>query len=834
MSKKSVDSLSILYILSSYRGGFKMFNFSKIRLKDITIFLTAFSAVFSLNCTKGFLDFAKDVQPEGRLEVFKDGQMLSEDDKVSEGDTLTLKMRAKDPNGYIEEMYLYAVSQSFHEDAATPPGELFDPQEIANLQPYVDEGHKVKLLERKPGSDRRQNPDTGNALHHHHSSGEILHEYVFDTNNYSGKIVYLIGRAEDNDYRSVVRTLKITINPSVELTFPEDGKRVNLLAGQSAYHLSYMKAEILKNLTTVGGVTFHKGNGEVLGSGVENGSTFTLNFSDPLALSEGSHEFYAEASYNNGVPNKKSFVSSVEVLPAAPASLELNRTSLTLVEGGIQETFTVKLSQQPLADVTVNLDFDSSEVSVTPEDITFNSSNYNNPRQIQVKALVDEFGEGVHSSELLLRALGSGYDTVAVVRVNISEGGINISPGALSLTEDSSNNSSSLQLSLTAPPGDGNTVDISITTDSQLTSNHGSISFNNNNWDTAQSVTITVIDDTDIEAASYESEVIFEASSGSDVYDGLKKTVNVSIADNDAGALDLSQTSLAVQEAGMGSDNFTIALSKAPLSGTQVTVTVSLADSADSGQVTLTPNLTQFVFTPSNWSTAQTVGVQAVNDSFDENNTHSILLNVASSGAGSGFDGLTENVTVNITDNDTSSINISPTVLSLNEGSGNGSYTVSLGSQPAGNVTISLSPDVSGQITLPSSSLTFTGGNWNTSQTVTVGTVNDSILEGMHTVKVSHTAAGYTASAVEVTVNIADDETGSLVLSSNSLSVDEDGPASDTFTVKLSAQPTANVTVSLSGGNSSSTFTFTPPGPLTFTPANWNTNQTITVTAVMI
>jgi uncharacterized protein (DUF2141 family) len=55
-----------------------------------------------------------------------------------------------------------------------------------------------------------------------------------------------------------------------------------------------------------------------------------------------------------------------------------------------------------------------------------------------------------------------------------------------------------------------------------------------------------------------------------------------------------------------------------------------------------------------------------------------------------------------------------------------------------------------------------------------------------------------------------------------------EGSATDSYTVVLSGQPTANVVITLNGGTQLSTNVTT----LTFTPANWNVAQTVTVTAI--
>ncbi|WP_256921680.1 hypothetical protein, partial [Streptomyces hilarionis] len=54
---------------------------------------------------------------------------------------------------------------------------------------------------------------------------------------------------------------------------------------------------------------------------------------------------------------------------------------------------------------------------------------------------------------------------------------------------------------------------------------------------------------------------------------------------------------------------------------------------------------------------------------------------------------------------------------------------------------------------------------------------------------------------------------------------------SGTYTVKLSKQPSANVTVTTARASGNSGLSITGGASLTFTPSNWNTAQNVTVTA---
>jgi fibronectin type 3 domain-containing protein len=117
---------------------------------------------------------------------------------------------------------------------------------------------------------------------------------------------------------------------------------------------------------------------------------------------------------------------------------------------------------------------------------------------------------------------------------------------------------------------------------------------------------------------------------------------------------------------------------------------------------------------------------------------------------------------------------------------------------------------------------------------VTVTAVNDSVAEGNHTGTITHTVSStdgnYSGISVAgVTVYITDNDTPGVQItqSGGSTNVTEGG-ATDSYTVVLSSQPTANVTVTVTPNSQVSV----DKTSLVFTPANWNVAQTVTVTAV--
>ena len=83
---------------------------------------------------------------------------------------------------------------------------------------------------------------------------------------------------------------------------------------------------------------------------------------------------------------------------------------------------------------------------------------------------------------------------------------------------------------------------------------------------------------------------------------------------------------------------------------------------------------------------------------------------------------------------------LSRTDLIINEGS-TGTYTVVLTSQPAADVTVAIADHPAGRATVSPTSLTFTADNWNTPQTVTITSTEDSNYLDRW-VMLRHTATG--------------------------------------------------------------------------------------------
>lgn len=220
-------------------------------------------------------------------------------------------------------------------------------------------------------------------------------------------------------------------------------------------------------------------------------------------------------------------------------------------------------------------------------------------------------------------------------------------------------------------------------------------------------------------------------------------------------------TGLETTEAGSTAE-FTVVLNSAPTD--DVRINLEPADGSEGRVTSSSP-----VFTPDDWNVPQTVTVTGLNDDIDDgDSTYEIAVTTVSIDVG--YDGLESTVVVTNRDDDTAGILITESDghTAVSEGGDSDTYSLSLTSQPTDDVVITI--DAGEQLTVHSDQqpatpaggridLTFTPRDWRTPQIVTVAAVDDSSIEGRHTVRMTHTAVsvdtqydGRTVPSVDVTI----------------------------------------------------------------------------------
>ncbi len=282
-------------------------------------------------------------------------------------------------------------------------------------------------------------------------------------------------------------------------------------------------------------------------------------------------------------------------------------------------------------------------------------------------------------------------------------------------------------LVLTSQP----TANVSIAlTGTQVTATPTPLVFTSANWNLPQEVTVTAIDDAQIEGNHTGSVSSTVTSADSNYSSAILAAVPVAIVDNDSAGVSITQSggSTAVTEGG-ATDNYTVLLTSQPVGDVVIT---------PSGvQVGVSPS--SLTFTVSNWNLPQTVTVAALDDNSVEGpHTGSIVHAVTSSDAnynGISIDGVPG---IGITDNDSATVQFSPISVSQSEAISPMVFTVTLSNPVASGVTLTVN-STPGTATSPADFAAISGGtvtfapNSTTSQTVNVVIANESLFEGNET-----------------------------------------------------------------------------------------------------
>lgn len=405
---------------------------------------------------------------------------------------------------------------------------------------------------------------------------------------------------------------------------------------------------------------------------------------------------------------------------------------------------------------------------------------------------------------------------------------------------------------LTRAPSATVTVSLSFDT-AQITLNGSSVSplvlnYSASNWDVPQSVDVQAVDDSLIEG-NHSSDITHTSSSTDLTADGRTSVYSVQITDNDTPGVSVTETGGAtnITEAIVTGEFYSIVLTNTPAADVNIDINFDPAqvtvNSSSISPVTLT-------FTTGNWSSAQDVYVEAVDDDYAEGPHTSSITHTSISVGDPGYDGLAvAGVTANITDNDTADISVVESFGLTEADEANPSYgdTYDIGptSRPMADVQVSIAFDTA-QLTVNGSGtspvvLTFTNADW-AARTVAVEAVDDDFDETTpHTSFITHSSqspgdANYDGlTPATVGVRITDNDTaGYNFTESGSTNVEEGTVTGESYNVSLTSMPTADVIVTVTFDDTQVTVAgdTSSPASLTITPANWSTGVDIGVEAI--
>ena len=520
--------------------------------------------------------------------------------------------------------------------------------------------------------------------------------------------------------------------------------------------------------------------------------------------------------------------------------------STTVNESGTTDTFTVVLDAQPVTNVVLTVSSgDTGEATVSPSPLTFTNANWNSAQTVTVTGVNDALTDGNQNTTITVSVDDANSDnafdpladqTVSATTVDDEVAGFTIVEAGGSTTVNESGTTDTFTVVLDAQPVTNVVLTVSSGDTGEATVSPSPLTFTNANWNSAQTVTVTGVDDALIDGNQLTTITVSVDDANSDnAFDPLAdQTVSATTMDDDAAGFTIVESGgTSVNESGT-TDTFTVVLDAEPTSDVVLTVV-----SGDTGEATIGP--ASLTFTALNWNATQTVTVTGVDDALDDGNQlTTITLSVDDANSDNAFDPLADQtVSATTVDDDAAGFTIVESGgTSVNESGTTDTFTVVLDAEPTSDVVLTVVSGDTGEATISPASLTFTALNWNAPQTVTVTGVNDALDDGNQVTTITLSVddansdndfdplADQTVSATTVD----DDAAGfTIVEAGGSTSVNESG-TTDTFTVVLDAEPTSDVVLTVVSGDTGEATV--SPSPLTFTNANWNSAQAVTVTGV--
>ena len=527
----------------------------------------------------------------------------------------------------------------------------------------------------------------------------------------------------------------------------------------------------------------------------DSGST-NLTFTATLSAASGKQVMVNWAEGTGGTATSGTDYTAITGGTLTFAAATTSQTFNVAVTGDVvdesNETVVVTLSSPTNATISATAgsatgtitDDDATPTSIT---LTVNDDSVDEgdgDTTITVTATVDGTTRFGVDKTVTVSVAGSGTAS-AVDFAAVSDFDITIAAGAASKSE-------TFTLSPTDDSVDETNETITVSgTSTGLTINQDTITLSDD--DDTPSITLSV-DDNSVAEDDGATTITVTATVDGTTRFGVDKTVSVSVAG--------SGTAAAVDFAAVS--NFNISIGAGEASGAETFTLTPTDDAVDEANETVT--------------VSGTSGALTVNSA-----------------------------TITITDDEalpTVALALSPT--SIGEAGGASTVTATLSAVSSAAVTLTVGAAagtgaVAADFSLSAAkTLTIAAGATTSTGTVTVTAADNDVDAANKSVTVSATVTGGNGVAApsDVTLTLTDDDTAGVTFNPTTLTVTEEG-ASQSFTVVLDSEPT--------GGTNGTTWVgltpsdtdeldlntaLTYPYNLSFTPSNWDTPQTVAVTAL--
>jgi hypothetical protein len=510
-------------------------------------------------------------------------------------------------------------------------------------------------------------------------------------------------------------------------------------------------------------------------------------------------------------------------------------------EDGTSTTFTIVLNSEPTADVTIPLSSSNgNEGTIAISAVSFTSDDWSSPKTVTVTGVDDDVADGNQPYSIVLGVATSddegyaGLNATDVDLTNVDNDSAGISVNATMGETDESGDTMTFKVVLDSKPKASVSIPVSSSDTDEGTVSPSSLTFTTDNWNSAQTVTVTGVNDDFFDGAQPYTVLLGITNSSDAAYDELNPPdVSMSNVDNDSAGIDISPAAGSTSESGTNT-TFTIVLNSQPTAN--VTIPLSSNDSTEG-----TLSVTSVTFTTNDWDEAKTVTVRGENDDVVDGDRPYKIITAAATSDDENYGGMNaDDVDVVNLDNDSAGVIVDVVTDATGEDGTTASFTVRLSSEPMATVSIPIQSSDTTEGTLSVDTVDFTTSNWSDPQTITVTGVDDDVADGDQDYEITlgtpaSSDVKYTAlDPDDVALTNVDDDSAAVVVEQPTAK--ETGEATGapevSFVVRLTSAPSASVSIDLVSSAPSEGIISSPAsGRLTFNDSNW-TGQTVTVTGV--
>jgi alpha-tubulin suppressor-like RCC1 family protein len=540
----------------------------------------------------------------------------------------------------------------------------------------------------------------------------------------------------------------------------------------------------------------------------------------------------SDRSFENGYVLAGEFINADNEPEALISDIPTLRN---VPEGGPDFVFTLRLNQQPLSLVTLDISNTlPSEATVSPSHVEITPNNWMTPVFVHVQGVQDGLFDGNKSVRITTTGTTSEderfnnmfFEPFRLSIIDTTKAQFVLNAPSPQQTEENEQ-PYVLGVSLAGQPSLPVNVEV-VVSDPQEASVAGTsvLVFNPSEYKTVQQVLIQGLDD-HVYDGDKNYEVYVRVLSGSDTrYQGLEQTLKFKSIDKIPPGIALSSQGNTTSEEGA----FTTASLKL-VSKPSSLVSVHVIASKPS-EASVEPSVVSF--NPSNWNVPVTLKITGLDDFIDDSDQNYVLKAQASS-SDPGYEGLSvESSPMLNQDNDFSNVLVSSQHMVLEENNSVQTFRVTLSSQPVSSVALSLVSNIEDVSVAPSYGV-MDASNWNTGILISVLSKDDFYVDGNRPFHIAvHVDAGSDATYELLEdvfvegIQYDNDHAGFVVSDVQPSDVYEGHQTS--FKIHLAAQPLFSVYWSLTESLQNQAEVFPQTG--VFDAHNWNTPVWVQVRAL--